>query len=204
MARDLSNEVEKFFRNSNPYIRKKAALCAVRLVRKAPELVEEYIPGTRCICQLASPVLVASLPLIMYSFVYDDDGIGANGLLNDSNHAVQLSGIQLVIDMVKIDPSCVGSFRKTVPTLVRLLKNLLLGGYVNEYDVVGITDPFLQTKIIHLLRLLGTGNAECSELMNDILAQVTIQPSTHTHPNSVIDRYLIIDHYCDTIRIGCH
>jgi AP-1 complex subunit gamma-1 len=81
MARDLSNEVEKFFRNSNPYIRKKAALCAVRLVRKAPELVEEYVPG-------------------------------ANGLLNDSNHAVQLSGIQLVIDMVKLDPSCVGAFRK--------------------------------------------------------------------------------------------
>jgi AP-1 complex subunit gamma-1 len=70
--------------------------------------------------------------------------------------------------------------------LVRLLKNLLLGGYVNEYDVVGITDPFLQTKIIHLLRLLGTGNAECSELMNDILAQVAINTEPTKNPGNAI------------------
>lgn len=36
----------------------------------------------------------------------------------------------------------------------------------------GVTDPFLQVKILRLLRLLGKGDQESSEIMNDILAQV--------------------------------
>jgi AP-1 complex subunit gamma-1 len=59
-----------------------------------------------------------------------------------------------------------------VPTLVRILKNLVMSGYAPEYDVQGITDPFLQTKILHLLRILGQDNVEASDAMNDILAQV--------------------------------
>jgi hypothetical protein len=38
--------------------------------------------------------------------------------------------------------------------------------------VNGISDPFLQIKIIRLLRILGRGDAETSETMNDIMAQV--------------------------------
>jgi AP-1 complex subunit gamma-1 len=59
-----------------------------------------------------------------------------------------------------------------VPALVKILRKLLMAGYSPEYDVSGVTDPFLQTKIIHLLRILGRGNATSSEAMNDALAQV--------------------------------
>jgi len=47
-------------------------------------------------------------------------------------------------------------------------------GYTNaaEYDISGITDPFLQAKILRLLRLLGRGSVDASDDMNDILAQV--------------------------------
>lgn len=56
--------------------------------------------------------------------------------------------------------------------LVKHLKSLVGTGYSPEHDVGGITDPFLQVKILRLLRLLGRGDARASEEMNDILAQV--------------------------------
>lgn len=60
-----------------------------------------------------------------------------------------------------------------MPNLVRILKNLLLSGYSPDHDVSGISDPFLQVRLIKLLRVLGKNDAEASEAMNDILAQVS-------------------------------
>ena len=65
MSRDLSGEVEKLLKSSNPYVVRKvlkyncvvcihsfsitlqAALCAVRLVHKVPELMDLFVPTTR-------------------------------------------------------------------------------------------------------------------------------------------------------------
>ena len=155
MARDLANDVEKFFRHQNAYIRKKAALCAIRVIRKVPELIENF-----------------SKSVVL--------------LLNDKNHAVLITAIALLIEMMKIDEKLIRGYRKLVPTIIRLLKNLLLAGYVSEYDVVGITDPFLQAKLIQLLRVLGQGDREASELMNEILAQVAINTEPTKNPGNAI------------------
>lgn len=47
-----------------------------------------------------------------------------------------------------------------------------MSGYSPEHDVSGISDPFLQIKILRLLRILGHNDEITSEIMNDILAQV--------------------------------
>ena len=47
-------------------------------------------------------------------------------------------------------------------------------GYSPEHDVSGVTDPFLQCKIIRLLRILCKNDTEASDSLNDILAQVTL------------------------------
>ena len=40
MARDLTSDVEKILKGSNPYLRKKAALATIRLLKKEPDLIE--------------------------------------------------------------------------------------------------------------------------------------------------------------------
>ena len=42
ICRDLSAEVEKLLFHS-PYIRKKAIICGIRIIKKCPELLDNYI-----------------------------------------------------------------------------------------------------------------------------------------------------------------
>ncbi|GAA5866099.1 hypothetical protein JCM8547_000597 [Rhodosporidiobolus lusitaniae] len=154
MARDLVTEIERCLGSGNAYIRKKAALAALRCLYKVPDLVDHF------------------------------EG-RATSLLSDRNHGVLLTGITLVTEMVRL----VGGepFRKAVPLLVRHLKALVTTNYSPEHDVSGITDPFLQVKVLRLLRMLGKGDVEASEAMNDILAQVaTNTESAKNVGNSIL------------------
>lgn len=162
MSRDLFPEVETLISTSNPYIRRKAALCAMRICRKVPDLQEHFLEK-------------------------------ATQLLSDRNHGVLLCGLTLVTSLCEADEEeggeegIVEKFREFVPGLVKILKSLSTSGYAPEHDVTGITDPFLQVKILRLLRVLAVGDAHTSEQINDILAQVaTNTDSTKNVGNSIL------------------
>ncbi|KID73030.1 Armadillo-like helical, partial [Metarhizium brunneum ARSEF 3297] len=162
MSRDLFPEIENLISTSNPYIRRKAALCAMRICRKVPDLQEHFLDK-------------------------------ATHLLADRNHGVLLCGLTLVTSLCEADEEeggedgIVDKFRSFVPGLVKTLKGLSTSGYAPEHDVTGITDPFLQVKLLRLLRILAIGDPETSEQINDILAQVaTNTDSSKNVGNSIL------------------
>lgn len=162
MSRDLFPEIENLVSTANPYIRRKAALCAMRICRKVPDLQEHFVGK-------------------------------ASQLLSDRNHGVLLCGLTLVTSLCEADEAeggeegIVEKFRQFVPVLVRTLKGLASSGYAPEHDVTGITDPFLQVKILRLLRVLARGDAQVTEQINDILAQVaTNTDSSKNVGNSIL------------------
>lgn len=162
MSRDLFAEIENLIATANPYIRRKAALCAMRICRKVPDLQEHFLEK-------------------------------AAHLLSDRNHGVLLCGLTLVTSLCEAEEEeggeegSIEKFRSFVPGLVKILKSLSTSGYAPEHDVTGISDPFLQVKILRLLRVLAVGDASTSEQINDILAQVaTNTDSSKNVGNSIL------------------
>ena len=141
IARDASSDVARLLGASNHYVRKKAVLAAVRIVRKLPELADHFVPKIR-------------------------------NLLSDPDHGVLIATCTLMLELMEKTPEYIDKFRPYVPGLVRILKATASSGYNAEYDVSGVMDPFLQVKLLRVLRYLGHGSKDASDQMNDILAQI--------------------------------
>ncbi|CUM67765.1 uncharacterized protein PRCAT00005470001 [Priceomyces carsonii] len=64
---------------------------------------------------------------------------------------------------------------KTIPKIVSHLKRISTSGYLPDYDVLGISDPFLQATLLSTLRILASDKVSAQEYLdqiNDILTQV--------------------------------
>eukprot|EP01038_Epipyxis_sp_PR26KG_P011986 gene11986-16046_t len=156
MARDLSSDVEKLLKSNNSYLRKKATLATIRLIKKEPDLIE---------------------------YVLDK----VPSLLKDRAHGVLITTLQLLIEILLINPEIAKpEFIKLVPSLIRLLRNFISMGFSPEHDVSGITDPFMQVKLLQLLRILGKGSEDASDQMNDVLAQVATNTESMKNAGNAI------------------
>ena len=168
MSRDLAPEVDKHLKSSMPYLRKKACLAMARCLTKCPDMVEDFVDRVVT-------------------------------LLKDKSHGVLITVVQLMTQVLMIDlknaeeegedpfdTDCRKAFLRLVPMLVKMLRNLLSSGFSPDYDVGGISDPFLQVQLLTLLRLLGAKNEKASEEMNDVLAQVATNTETAKNAGNAI------------------
>ncbi|XP_016365451.1 AP-1 complex subunit gamma-1-like [Sinocyclocheilus rhinocerous] len=155
MCRDLAPEIERLLRASNSYIKKKATLCAVHIIRKVPELAELFTPSAR-------------------------------SLLSEKNHGVLHGAVVLITELCEHNPDTLDQFRKAVPELVQIMKGLVTSSYSPEHNVAGISDPFLQVRILRLLRILGHNNDTASDAMNDLLAQVATNTDSSKTAGSAV------------------
>ncbi|MBA0648920.1 hypothetical protein Goklo_016552, partial [Gossypium klotzschianum] len=156
MARDLAPEVERLLQFRDPNIRKKAALCSIRIIKKVPDLAENFI---NC----------------------------AASLLKEKHHGVLITGVQLCADLCKVSSEALEYFRKKCTEgLVRTLRDIVNSPYSPEYDISGITDPYLHIRLLKLLRILGQGDADASDRMTDILAQVATKTESNKNAGNAI------------------
>lgn len=142
MAKDLCSEVEKLIECNNSYIKKKALLCATRLVRKVPEIGESFIKPIK-------------------------------NTIGSVNQAVKLGLASLIYEICSVCPDLIVQFKPMISVFAKSLKSLISSSFSADYDVQGICDPFLQVKIVKLMRVFGKNDLELSENMSDLLAQIT-------------------------------
>ena len=77
-------------------------------------------------------------------------------------------------------------YRQQVTSAVRVLKQLILSSKVSDQDIGGVSDPFLQIRLLQFLRITGAGSTVASEAMNDVLAQVATNTDSFKNVGAAI------------------
>ena len=142
MCRELSTEVASIIKNSDDSNVKKRAACA-------------------------AVVIIKNCPEFIDSYV---DKIPI--LFEDRTHSVCLSGIYLVLEMINNKPEIIEKIKKFHEMFVKYEKSLLSVSYSPEFDVNGITDPFLQAKILEIMQYTAKDDKELIDELGDLFVSV--------------------------------
>ncbi|OBA19970.1 clathrin associated protein complex large subunit, gamma-adaptin [Metschnikowia bicuspidata var. bicuspidata NRRL YB-4993] len=98
-------------------------------------------------------------------------------LVNDKTPLILLGSCKMIQSIYANSPESRPALVKMIPKLISHLKRIVTSGYMPDYDVTGITDPFLQAALLVTLRMLAVDES-CSsqhlEDVNDILTQVAL------------------------------
>jgi AP-1 complex subunit gamma-1 len=93
------------------FVKKKAALAAIKIVKKLPDTAEDFVEKVEV-------------------------------LMEDRHHGVLLSTLSLVEILIVHKPEYKNKFKKYFTPMIRVLKGLV-SSYSAEFDISGVSDPFL-------------------------------------------------------------
>ena len=99
-------------------------------------------------------------------------------IFEDKNHGVLLSGLALVEQVFKAEPKIIKKYKKYLVPMIKYLKNLISTSYAPEYDVNGITDPFLQVRILEILGYFGRASSKENEELEALLNSIPSNTDT--------------------------
>jgi AP-1 complex subunit gamma-1 len=102
MARDLAGEIEKLMKSPNAYIRKKAILCAFRIIRRVPELMEIFLPATRSLLNEKNHGKTGNIKCASNRMT--NGGFFSIGIL--------ITGVTLITEMCENSPDTLNHFKK--------------------------------------------------------------------------------------------
>ena len=147
------------------------SICSAEMARDVAGEVEQLMGHgnsyVRKKAALTATRVIKKVPELTEGFVP-----AAEKLLSDRHHGVLLAACTLATEMCEDDDDVRQRMRAQVPQLCKVLKSLIYAGKSVEHDIAGHADPFLQVAILRLLRVLGRGDADASDAMSDILAQI--------------------------------
>ena len=149
MSRDLNTEIEKHM--SDPKLQKLACICAIRMIRKVPDMIEQILPRIPQILKQAC---------------------------SSSSHPPVITLLELMTEMATKNEFAKEKLCELVPLLTSTLAKVIRESDATEYQISSVPDPFLQVKFLKLFRILGTDNTAVSEQMNDILTSICINTDT--------------------------
>lgn len=178
----LTNSLDNDMQHPNTFIVGLALTCLGNIA--SPELardlytnVEKIMTGTNSVFLKKKTCLVAA------KLVEKDPDLAEvfmpkiNVLLTDKTPLVLLGTCRIILAIYDNCPDERVALIKFLPKLISHLKRVISSGYMPDYDVNGITDPFLQVTLLSVMRSLAT-DTNCSpeylEAMNDILTQVAL------------------------------
>jgi AP-1 complex subunit gamma-1 len=90
-------------------------------------------------------------------------------LLNNSSHGIVISGLNLVIEMLRISPKLSRAWSQFAIPLTKILKNLITGRVKPEYATENYCDPFMQMKTLRALSLLRKKSEETEFVLTTII-----------------------------------
>ncbi|XP_017276375.1 AP-1 complex subunit gamma-like 2 [Kryptolebias marmoratus] len=187
----ITNSIKNDLAHSNQYVQS-LALCTLACMGSA-EMCRDLAPEIDRLLRSSNSYIKKKVALCAVHIVRKVHDLGelfapsARSLLSEKNHGVLHGAVVLITELCERSPETLERFRKTVPDLVHIMKGLIISGYSPDHDVAGVSDPFLQVRVLRLLRVLGRNNEAASDAMNDLLAQVaTNTDSTKTVGNAVL------------------
>lgn len=185
----LTNSLDNDMQHPNPFI-VGIALCCLGSVASA-DLARDLHGNVERIFSSNNPYLKKKACFVAAKLIDRDPDLAEifmpkiDQLIGEKLPSILLGVSRLIQAIYDASPDSRPTLVRTVPRIVGHIKRVVSTGYLPDYDILGVTDPFLQVSLLTTLRTLAM-DSNCSEKyleeINDILTQVASNIDTGKNP----------------------